>query len=331
MQEVCACGISQAHVFISSALSVTNFLMSQAVIRKKHPVLLGFLILGVIFLIFWGGVIFLISSATKPAGNLFAGRDGIGVVEIKGIIVSPEKVIRELREFQKSSTIKAVVLRVDCTGGAVGASQEIYKEVQRTNKLKPVVASMGSVAASGGYYVALGSEKILASPGTLTGSMGVIFKFINLEDLFQKIGYKSDVVKSGEMKDIGAANRPMTEEERKVLQELIDTVHSQFVRAIVTSRSLSEERVRDLADGRVFSGEQAREHGLIDEFGNFTDAVMLSAELAGIKDKYPHLVYPREKTIPFLKIFGGEAAHVLLNRFFDHFPVLFYEGAFFTH
>lgn len=293
--------------------------------------LFGLLILAGIFLLFWGGIRVLVTSATRPEKRgLFNLQKGIGVIELTGVIASSTEILQYLTEFRQDDDVKAIVLRIDSPGGAVGASQEVYTEVQRTNKIKPVVASLGSVAASGGYYAALGAERIIASPGTITGSIGVIIKFVNLSQLFDKIGFQSEVVKSGKLKDIGSPDRAVTEEERALLQELIDNVHGQFIDAVVTSRKLDPITVRALADGRIFSGQQARENGLIDDFGNFNDAVMLAAELGGLEtgDTLPRLIYPAKKEFPFLDLLRGEGGDALWNHFISRFPGLFYEWSF---
>lgn len=268
----------------------------------------------------------LISLLIIPSGktDLFTKRTGIGVVELKGLITDPEETIKTLTAFRKEKNIKSIILRIDSPGGAVGASQEIYEEVKRTNEVKPVIASMGSVAASGGYYAALGAEKIIANPGTITGSVGVIAKFVNLEELFQKIGYKSEVIKSGQLKDIGAPNRKMTEEERTLLQNLIDSLHGQFVSAVAQGRELERGKVLGLADGRVLSGEQALEAGLIDSLGNFTDAIILAAELGGLETENPELIYPEEKTA-WLNMITGQSSRLFLNNVIQSFPFLSYE------
>ncbi|HIJ78382.1 MAG: signal peptide peptidase SppA [Desulfobulbaceae bacterium] len=277
-------------------------------------------------LFFWTGITFFISSLINPSQAELFKREGVGIVEVKGVIVEPEEVIANLIAFREDAKVKAIVLRVDSPGGTVGASQEIYDEVRRTNKVKPVVASLSSVAASGGLYVSLGAAKIMANPGTLTGSMGVILKFANLEGLFEKIGYKSEVVKSGRLKDIGSSSRPITDEERQVLQALIDTVYDQFVAAAATSRSLPEIEVRKIADGRIFSGAQAKEYGLVDELGNFTDAVLLAASLAGYKSEgVPLLIYPEEDDYSLLRLMTGKNSKSLLNQATVSGPILAYE------
>ena len=296
---------------------------------QRHPVLMGLFILSGIFLLFVGGIslfFFAFLSPQRDRPSIFDTRASIGVIELNGVIVSPEQTIADLTYFRGNDKIKGILLRIDSPGGAVGASQEIFEEVKRTNLVKPVVASLGSVAASGGYYAALGAERILASPGTITGSMGVIIKFPNLQELFDKIGYQAMVVKSGPMKDIGSPNRPMTDEELTMLQELIDTTLDQFILAVAESRSMTEAEVRPLADGRIFSGQQALEHGLIDGLGNFTDGVTAVAELAGLDTgEPPHLVYPEKEGLSIFSLLSGSGQENLWNRLGHGYPVLSYE------
>lgn len=299
--------------------------MAKRLFRQEHPVLLGFLILGCIFVLFWGGITFFVVAISHPRTQFFTKSDGVGVVELIGPIISSEKTLKELRDFRQDSSVKAIVLRIDSPGGAVGASQEIFEEVKRTAAEKPVVASMGSIAASGGYYAALGANKIYANPGTLTGSIGVILKFANLRELFDKIGYKSEVIKSGALKDIGSPDRPLTDAEKKLLQNLINNVYQQFVHAVATQRHLPLEKVLPIADGRVLSGEQAKNLGLIDAFGNFTDAVAMAAKLGGIKDKEPKLIYPEEDTFSLSRVITGEASSWLHSLVPQQIPFLSYQ------
>ncbi len=295
--------------------------------HNKHPVITGVAILGALFIVSWVGMTFFFSNypTSKGPGILKAVTGKIGVVELKGIISSSEKAIFDLTAFRKDRSIKAIVLRIDSSGGAVGASQEIFEEVKRTNKVKPVIASMGSIAASGGYYAALGAKSIVASQGTLTGSIGVIIKFANLTEIFKKIGYSSEVLKSGEMKDIGSSSRPMTEEERALIQGVIDSVHNQFITAISESRGIPVDKVRELADGRIYSGEQALEAGLIDQFGNLNDAVMLAAKTAGLKEELPSLVYRTEEDFSLLKLLVGASSSEMFKDVSFLHPVLSYE------
>lgn len=295
--------------------------------RQKHPILLGIFILTGIFLLFLGGVSLLISSliSHSPKPDIFAKKEGVGIVELKGLIVSSEQILKHLTEFRKSPDVKAIVLRIESPGGAVGAAQEIYQEVKRTNAVKPVVASMGSMGASGGYYAALGAETILANPGTMTGSIGVIVKFPNLEGLFEKIGYKSEVIKSGPLKDVGASSRPLSEEEREVMQELIDNVYDQFVRDVAAARELPEATIYELADGRIYTGEQALETGLIDSLGNFIDAISLAAELGGLDTADPQLIYPKaDRKFSLLNLLTS-AEQSLADNLLPVYPILSFE------
>jgi len=275
---------------------------------KKRPFLMALLVLGAIFLFFLLFVM-VISSMMGRSSSLPIG-EKIGVVEVKGVIEESGAIIDRILELRRDSTIKAVVLRVDSPGGGVGPSQEIYTEVQRLADEKPVVVSMGSVAASGGYYISAPAQQIVANPGTITGSIGVIMEFTNYQELLEKIGLKSQVVKSGAHKDIGSPVRPMTPEDRQILQSLIDDVHSQFIAAVAEGRGLDVEKVRQLADGRIYTGRQAKEAGLVDSLGNMQDAIAIAAELAGIKGE-PKVVYPPGPKPNFLEYFVEETVSQL--------------------
>jgi len=260
---------------------------------KKNPVLIGLIAIGVGMVLFVGAIIALTLMFRRETPS-FALGDKVGVVEINGVIADSKEVIREITSFVEDSGVKAIVLRVDSPGGGVGASQEIYQEVVKAKGVKPVVASFGGVAASGGYYVACGADKIVANPGTITGSIGVVMQFANLEELLKKIGYKGYVIKSGQHKDIGSPFREMTPEERELLQGVIDTVHQQFIKAVAEGRKIPIEKVTAIADGRIFAGEQARDLGLVDELGNLEDTIQIAATMAGIKGK-PSVIYPRRR------------------------------------
>jgi protease-4 len=260
---------------------------------KKNPVLMGLIVIGVIMVVFVGSIVLLTLIFRRPTPSFALGAK-VGVVEITGVISDSREVIRGLNAFVEDAGVKAIVLRIDSPGGGVGASQEIYREVVKARNKKTVVASFGGVAASGGYYVACGAGKIVANPGTITGSIGVVMQFANLEELFKKIGYKGYVIKSGEHKDIGSPFRGMTPEEEALLQEVIDTVHHQFITAVAEGRKIPVEKIAAIADGRIFSGEQALEMGLVDRLGNLQDTIDLAASLAGIKGE-PAVVYPRRR------------------------------------
>ena len=296
--------------------------------RQKHPILLGIFILTGIFFLFLGGISLLFSAIISQShnGDIFSKKQGVGIIELNGLIVSSEQILKNLTSFRNDPNVKSIILRIDSPGGSVGAAQEIFKDVKRTNEVKPVVASMGSLGASGGYYAALGAEKIIANPGTMTGSIGVIVKFPNLEGLFEKVGYKTEVVKSGAMKDVGAPNRPLSDKERALLQGLIDNVFNQFVKAVAKSRGMPEETVKELADGRIFSGEQAFEAGLIDALGNFTDAVSMAAELGGLDPEQPELIYPsEERRFSLLSLLTSSNEQSFLEGFMPEYPVLSFE------
>jgi protease-4 len=296
--------------------------------RQKHPILLGLFILTGIFFLFLGGISLLFSSFIPQSqkSDMFSKKEGVGVIELKGLIVNSEQVLKNLTELRNNPNVKSIILRIETPGGAVGAAQEIYQDVKRTNHVKPVVASMGSMGASGGYYAALGAKKIIANPGTMTGSIGVIVKFPNLEGLFEKIGYKSEVIKSGTFKDVGASNRPISEEERALMQNLIDNVFNQFVEAVAENRAMPEETIRELADGRIYTGQQAFEAGLIDELGNFTDAIILAAELGGLDTKDPELIYPvQERRFSLLSLLSSANEQSLVEGLIMEYPILSFE------
>lgn len=271
---------------------------------SKHRYLVPLLVVGGIFSAFT--LLFLGIAAFFGTPSSLTHGERVGVIEIVGPIVSSQRTVQSIVDFRQNDSIKGVILRVDSPGGGVGPSQEIYTEVKRLAAIKPVVVSMGAIAASGGYYVALPAQKIMANPGTLTGSIGVIMGFTNYQELLEKIGLKSDVVKSGEHKDIGSPVRPMTGEDREILQNLIDDVHRQFVEHVAEGRALEYAQAAQLADGRIYTGRQAKDLGLIDELGNFRDAVSLVASLASIEGE-PDLVYPPEPKIGFVDYFMQQA------------------------
>ncbi|NOY39310.1 MAG: signal peptide peptidase SppA [Nitrospirae bacterium] len=252
---------------------------------KKICVVLAIVLLATVLL----SLIVTLVGRNMPIG------EKVALIRIEGPIVSSRNAIEELREYRKDSSVKAIVLRVDSPGGAVGPSQEIYEEVGKLMKIKPVVVSMGSVAASGGYYISAPATKIYANPGTITGSIGVIMEIPNLKGLMDKVGIRTEVIKSGKHKDLASVFRGIGKEERAILQGVLDDVHDQFIRAVSEGRGIPYERVREIADGRVFSGRQAKAVGLVDSLGNIQDAIMEAASLGGIKGE-PNVVSKKEKT-----------------------------------
>jgi protease-4 len=276
---------------------------------KKNPVLIVFITAAVLGALFFT-VLFLsarLIGGSSSAALPVVGASSVALVRIEGVLLSSDRVVDELRDYADDSSIKAIVLRIDSPGGGVVPSQEIYNAVKYARKEgKKVVVSMGSVAASGGYYVAAAADKIVANPGTLTGSIGVKMEFANLEKLLEKIGIQGMVVKSGEYKDIGSPYRPMTDPEKKLLQGVIDDVQSQFVTAVASGRNLQEADVRAIADGRIFTGQQALGLKLVDQMGDLNDSIRLAGSLAGIKGR-PHVVEKRKK-IPFFDYLKEESA-----------------------
>lgn len=238
------------------------------------------------------------------------GAGKVGLVRITGLIAESDSVIEQIRKFAKDDSIKAIVLRVNSPGGGVGPSQEIYEEVRKLRGKKVVVTSMGALAASGGYYIACASDKIYANPGTITGSIGVIMNFVNVKDLVEKIGIRGMVVKSGEYKDIGSPVREMKPGERRLLQGVIDNVHAQFVNAVAEGRSLERKQVLAIADGRIFSGEQALELGLVDALGNEQDAIGEAGRMSKIEGE-PNVVMPPKKRFSILELLRDEAKSII--------------------
>ena len=222
----------------------------------------------------------------------FLGGEGIGVLQIEGSINESREVLQDLKRFRETKGIKAVVVRINSPGGGVAPTQEIYEEIGKLKKKKPIIASLGGMATSGGYYIASACDQIVANPGTLTGSIGVIMELGNVEELMRKLGLKGYSIKSGPHKDIGSPLRPLSPEGRAILQSLVDNVHGQFVSAVAKGRGMPEAKVRELADGRVYSGEQAKEIGLVDLLGNMEDAIDLAAKRAGIEG-VPQIIYSR--------------------------------------
>jgi protease-4 len=276
---------------------------------KKNPVLVVLAtaaILGAVFFV----LLFLAYSLTgsRPSAKLsVVGQDRVALVKLEGVLLSSEHIVEELNDYADDSSIKAIVIRVDSPGGGVVPSQEIYNAVKHARQEgKKVVVSMGSVAASGGYYVAAAADLIVANPGTMTGSIGVKMEFANIEKLLEKIGVKGMVVKSGEYKDVGSPFREMTEKERLLLQGVIDDVQTQFVMAVVEGRNLPEDEVRAIADGRIFTGQQALALKLVDQMGDLEHSIRAAANLAGIKGK--PFVVKKNKKMPFFDYLKEETA-----------------------
>ena len=249
--------------------------------------------------IFWaiviGGGALILLNALLPDLD-FSSQDRVALIRIEGVILDAQATISELKQYSENPLVKAIVLRIDSPGGGVVPSQEIHDAVKRVkNKSnKAVIASMGTVAASGGYYIAAATDRIIANPGTLTGSIGVIMEMANFEGLMKKVGVEGVVIKSGRFKDVGSPLRKMSDEERKLLQSVMDDVHHQFIQAVADGRSLEVSRVEPLADGRIYTGRQAKEARLVDELGDLDDAIHIAADIAGMEGE-PKVVEPRKR------------------------------------
>ena len=249
--------------------------------------------------IFWaiviGGGALILLNALLPDLD-FSSQDRVALIRIEGVILDAQATISELKQYSENPLVKAIVLRIDSPGGGVVPSQEIHDAVKRVkNKSnKAVIASMGTVAASGGYYIAAATDRIIANPGTLTGSIGVIMEMANFEGLMKKVGVEGVVIKSGRFKDVGSPLRKMSDEARKLLQSVMDDVHHQFIQAVADGRSLEVSDVEPLADGRIYTGRQAKEARLVDELGDLDDAIHIAADIAGMEGE-PKVVEPRKR------------------------------------
>ena len=289
---------------------------------RRHPILFFLMVTTGIC----AGTVVVVSLVLS---SLFAPRGGtsfpsvrgdlVGVVEATGIIYDSRQIIEDLKAFREDDSIKAIVLRVDSPGGTVGPAQEIYREIQKTIDTKKVVVSMGTVAASGGYYIASAASGIMANPGTITGSIGVIMEYTNWKTLFEKIGLSSVVIKSGDFKDIGSSTREMSESEKALLQGFVDKTRRQFVQAVADGRKLPFEKVDLLADGRMYTGEDAKENGLVDRLGNLEDAVTWAGRMVGIQGEVT-AVYPRQAPFSFLEELMGAATDSLFKGAIKRLP-----------
>lgn len=258
-------------------------------------------------------VIIFLAWLMTPELQFLASPNRIGVLEVRGMIDNVQDSLKALKEFRQDDNVRAIVVRIDSPGGGIGASQELYREIWRTREEKPVVASLGGIAASGGYYIASAANRVIANPGTITGSIGVISYFPNLRELFDKIGFSAVIIKSGQFKDTGNPGREMTQEEKALLQTTMDQAHAQFIRDVARGHSLPEAKVSEIADGRIIMGETAHQLGLVDELGNFEDAVIASARLGKIEGE-PDLLYAKKKKRSLLDfLLGTEVSEQLDN------------------
>jgi protease-4 len=250
--------------------------------------------------------------AGEGSPGLSLSGNQIASLTLEGVISDSRDFVDQLKDYGKRSAVKSVVIRINSPGGGVAASQEIYEAIKkfREETKKKVVVSMGSVAASGGYYAACGADKIFANPGTITGSIGVIAEWYNYGDLLRWAKMQDVVIKSGTFKDAGSGTRPLTDEEKVYFQSLINNMYNQFVATVASSRKMKDEDVRKLADGRVYTGQQAKADGLVDELGTYQDAIDAAARIAGIQGE-PKILSPAKKNFSLLDILLGESRSVL--------------------
>jgi protease-4 len=275
------------------------------VAERKHPIIFGLAISSLVVLGF-AFLLFLFAFFLREDSPLRSG-SRIGVVLIRGVILDSKGPVEQIKKFRKDERVKALIIRIDSPGGSTAASQEIHREILRTLPKKKIVVSMGNIAASGGYYIAAAADKIVANPGTLTGSIGVIMQFSNLKALLHKIGVGMEVVKSGSFKDIGSPLRDMKPEERQLLEGVIKNVHGQFIEVVAQGRRLPKDQVAQIADGRIFSGEQAKTLGLVDELGSFEDAVDLVKKMVGLSGEVK-LVQAEKKKFSIWEFLFSELA-----------------------
>ena len=239
----------------------------------------------------------------------------IGIVEIEGTIIDSKNIVKTLHEFNKRNDIQAIIVRLNTPGGAVAPSQEIYEKVKNISleNKKPIIASIGTIAASGGYYIAIGADKIIANPGSITGSIGVIINFPIAKDLVDKIGLKFKTVKSGDLKDAGSPYRNPTDKENIFFQKIVDDLHVQFITEVANRRKISMEKIQSYSDGRIFTGKEAYRIGLIDSIGTFEDALNISKNLANISGE-TNLIYPKKERGQIIKMLFDESK-VWFNSF----------------
>jgi protease-4 len=271
--------------------------------------------LAVLFFLGLSGIVL----ALLGKGSFFTPRERVGVVEIKGLLTDSRTALKQLDRFRDDDSVKAIVLRINSPGGAVGPAQEILREVQKIRARKKIVASLGTVAASGGYYIASGANLIMANRGTATGSIGVIMQLTNVEGLTKKLGLDFFNLKAGRYKDVGSPFRSMSPEDKAYLQGLIDNIYQQFVSDVAHNRKIPLARMKTLAEGRIYSGEEAKQVGLVDEFGNLNDAIERAGRLGGIKGRV-RAVYPEKEGFSLLRLILGQEAGETLSQLALPYP-----------
>lgn len=242
----------------------------------------------------------------------------VGVIKISGPIIASEQINSKLEKFKNRNDISAIVIRIDSPGGLVAPTQEIFEKVKSVRDVKPIVSSMATVAASGGYYIALGSDSLIANPGTIVGSIGVIMNYPIATELLDKVGIKFETVKSGGLKDVGSYSREVTEADRRHLNEMVTNMHNQFIAVVEENRDMDRSEIIKLADGRVFTGLQSKDLGLVDMLGTFDDAINVAGILGNIKGK-PKTVELNKKNNSLLDLFTSNLEQAT-NSWFDELP-----------
>lgn len=256
-------------------------------------------------------IIFVASFMIGIVGQGFG--DKIGIVEIEGVIADGKDAMEDIVRFKEDDGIRGVIVRINSPGGSVGPSQEIYHELKKLAAKKKVYISASSVCASGGYYIASAGEKIYANPSTITGSIGVIMEQVVAEELLKKIGIQPNTLKAGKFKDVGSPFRKMKDDERAYFQQILDSIHEQFIKDVSEGRKMPFEQVKKLSDGRVYTGTQAKELGLVDGIGTFYDTVDDMKKELGIKGK-PVFVYGK-RPFSLLKWLISSATETIIKHY----------------
>jgi protease-4 len=284
---------------------------------KSRSLWTGCLVTTVAVLFFLGlsGIVL----ALLGKGSFFSSQERVGVVEIKGLLTDSRTAIKQLDRYRNDDNIKAIVIRINSPGGAVGPAQEILREVEKIRATKKIVASLGTVAASGGYYIASGANLIMANRGTITGSVGVIMQFTNVEGLTKKIGLDFFNLKAGRYKDVGTPFRAMSPEDKAYLQGFLDDIYQQFVSDVAHNRKIPVAKMKTLAEGRIYTGEEAKQAGLVDEFGNLPDAIERAGRLGGIKGKVK-AVYAEKEGFSLLRLLLGQETEESLSNLSLPYP-----------
>ena len=282
--------------------------------RKRNTALAVVLFFLAVIVVFYAAVGSFVNRSDKGGVKGAFSKSKVAVIRLKGVITDSKDISRQLSKWADDSSVKSIVLQIVSPGGVVAPSQEIYTAVKRAAEKKPVVASMGALAASGGYYAAAPCTKIIANPGTITGSIGVIIMFSSTYGLMDKLGIGATVVKSGKFKDVGSPHRPFTDDDKEIIQSVVDDTYDQFVEAVAEGRDMPEEEVRKLADGRIFTGRQALKAKLVDDLGDFTDALNLAAQLGGIEGTPETVEDTKDKGLMRL-LFGEDYEEDMDSRF----------------